>query len=106
MRNFQLRDNCPLVPGTCLCGSQQGPIVDTLIDIRGGQYEFGRWYLCARCVEQAASLIGWIPNEREQELVEVNERLEAENLDLKNQLFEATPNVVKVDDLATLLNRK
>lgn len=108
MRDFQLRDDCPAYPGTCVSGSQQGPIVDTMID-----NAIGRVYLSVpRVVAPAAKLAGFLSPEEAaalradlEELGELNTRLTDELASVKQQLEDASPNVVKVDDLATLLGR-
>lgn len=104
MRNMQLRDNCPEYPGQCRCGSQQGPIVDTMLND-----QVGRVYVCARCATSIAGLHGYVSADTAGDLEAEIARLREHVTSVEAQLGEAQAEQVKVvavSELAELVARR
>lgn len=76
-------------PSMCICGAQNGPLVDTFIDKRGygGTVEGGRIYLCRLCVTRAGRALGMVKGQEMTRLQNAADELaEAEKQVAERQL--------------------
>lgn len=55
-RGMVVVESARIYPAKCACGSVTGPLVDTMFET-----QLGRVYICARCVDTAAKLLGYVP---------------------------------------------
>jgi hypothetical protein len=77
---FQLVDELLAMPGQCyLCGSpDKAPYIDWGVSIEF----YGALYTCHECTGAVASLLGWVSAEKHHDIVMMNDKLAAENIDL------------------------
>jgi hypothetical protein len=101
---FQLVESPTALPGCCyLCGSgDKAPYIDWGVSI-----DFhGALYTCSECTGAVASLLGYVPREVHDRIIDANDELISRNLDLeinnreltlaiehlRNAGFKVTPN--------------
>lgn len=86
-------------PAACVCGSQDGPLIDTFIE----RYEM-RVYVCLRCVERMTRVMGGLVAEERAELeVRLADAADRE-AELRGLLKEARRGVVS--DVLEFLDRE
>lgn len=102
MAEAQVVDRPAIYPAMCACGSQAGPLVDTMIENHQG-----RLYVCNRCVAKWAALLGvYRSPEQARSDQDVFRTLSEENDRLAEALAESERSkVVRIDDLATELRK-
>lgn len=97
MLGFRLVESAAVFPARCRCGSTAGPLVDTLI-----VDAVGRVYVCARCAEEAAGLLGMV-SAADVEALELRVgRLGDQVRDLEAQLLRERDPASKVVSVAEL----
>ena len=107
MRTPQVTDSYPLFPGSCMaCQSQNAPGIDTFVDVGVERAQFGRLYLCGRCVGTFAQLLGHVDGDTHAEMRTELAMHKARIVELEDDLEVARAEqtrVVKVDDLRELI---
>lgn len=99
MREPALVPGPQLLPGTCgICGTNQGPVVDTTADIRG----YGRFYLCTRtCLPLIADTAGYLTPEKKQRVADAVRALDRRVSELEEELaHERSSKVMAFADIA------
>lgn len=79
-------------PGVCICGGQNMPMVDTMMERPRGF----RIYLCTRCVRLAASLHSYVEPEVADEMLAEIARLHGQIVDLEARVEAAEDPGAKV----------
>lgn len=102
MREPRVVETCVAYPNHCACGSQQAPLIDTLITNHQG-----RLYVCARCLNTWAGLLGFKSPDELQAAEDDRLAQAAIRETLEERLVEAEANkVVSINDLAEELRRR
>lgn len=105
MRDAQLIDQPVFDPGKCFnCGTNEGPVIDTMIDIVGD----GRIYICTRtCLPQWARIAGYLSPEAADDaatrLADAQEQITALTAEVE---FERDHKIVSVTDMVKLVEER
>lgn len=78
---FQVVHSPSALPGSCyLCGSgDKSPYIDWGVSIEF----YGALYTCFECTGAVSSLLGWVPRDKHDEVIKLNDELISRGLDLE-----------------------
>ena len=86
-------------PQVCICGSHQGPFVDTGFHMATGPTQRGRVYVCTKCCAAIGTALGYATPDEVAALKDVIADLEEERDILTDSLAESRENrFIRLDD--------
>lgn len=94
-----------LSPGQCfICGGNEGPMVDTRVDIAGD----GRFYICTRlCLPMIGRCAGYLDPQTAGQIAEASEAVVARVAELEAELErEKASKVVSLDDALAIFEKR